>query len=450
MKKLRLFAALPLLAMGFCPTAFAASNIATPEQLFPQLDGILKQAVSQSPGMISRAVDLEIAEHDRVAARAALLPTVGGYYTFYEAKDKRADLGETLDVTKIYYNFSITQPLYHWGDRRNTARIGEIRQNMAEGQYRNAYRLLAQEVRAMYFRLILDKLRAKKASFYLEYANNQLKQGEERLAKKVISDAAMFGIRMEAERAQIGAERAAFDLENDKASFARLTGSTLLSDDQIPDMIPMVGTQNEAVQSTLASFLAQDDPVSIEAANFRQSLDIERLGLAYQKNRLRPKLNFVVGTTQDEQSYTVNTAQKYQVTSYYAGLSVNWTLFDGFAARSGVRGALAKVRQMERDYRLLTERLAQQAQTQAKLAEFTARQVSINDRYLESSEGYLNTRREEHKRGVIAEEDLHKAQLGLFDTQLATYSSRAEYLSALGEFLGTVMEDPVLDNLSGQ
>jgi outer membrane protein TolC len=438
MKNLRLLAALPLLAMGLSTTAYAAGNIATPEQLFPQLDGILKQAVSQSPRMISRAVDLEIAEHDRIAARAALLPTVGGYYTFYEAKDKRADLGETLDVTKIYYNFSITQPLYHWGDRRNTARIGEIRQNMAEGQYRNAYRLLAQEVRATYFRLILDKLRAKKASFYLEYANNQLKQGEERLAKKVISDAAMFGI------------RAAFDLENDKASFARLTGSTPLSDDQIPDMIPLVGAQSAAVQSTLASFLAQDDPVSIEAANFRQSLDIERLGLAYQKNRLRPKFNFVVGTTQDEQSYTVNTAQKYQVTSYYAGISINWTLFDGFAARSGVRGSLAKVRQMERDYRLLTERLAQQAQTQAKLAEFTARQVSINDRYLESSEGYLNTRREEHKRGVIAEEDLHKAQLGLFDTQLATYSSRAEYLTALAEFLGTVMEDPVLDNLSGQ
>jgi len=450
MKKMRLLAALPLFAMGLCATVTAATNIVTPEQLFPQLDSILKQAVAQSPRMVSRAVDLEIAENDRIAARSALLPSIGGSLSIYEAKDKRGDIAERLDVTKTYYSFSITQPLYHWGERRNIARIGEIRHKIAEGSSLEAYRLLAQEVRSLYLRLIMDKLRAEKAALYQSHTANQLKRGEERLAKKVISDAQMFGIRIEAERAQINAERAQFDLENDKASFARLTGGAALTDDQIPDAVPAVASQAQAVQDVLAAFLSQKDPVSVEAQNYRDALEIERLNLANQKTRLLPKFNLVVGTTQDEQSYSLDVAQKYQVNSIFGGFSMSWTMFDGFSARSATRNGLAKVRQMERDYRSLTERLATQAQSQAKLAGFQARSASIYDRLLDSSEGNLRTKNEEFQRGVIAEEDVVNARIGLIDAQINAFANRAEYYTILGEFLATVREDPILANLSAK
>src|SRR5262245_41458000 len=111
MKIPRLFAALPLVLGGFWATASAADSLVTPEQLFPQLDGILKHAVAQSPRMISRTIDLEMAENNRIVSRAGLLPFVGGYYNFYKARDDRADQPEPLDATKVYYNLSITQPL---------------------------------------------------------------------------------------------------------------------------------------------------------------------------------------------------------------------------------------------------------------------------------------------------------------------------------------------------
>lgn len=446
MKLLRLFALPFVLSFGVSGVA-APIGVTTPEQVLPQLDQILKQAVTQSPQMISRALELELAEQDRFSHRAALLPTVGGTYSYYQSREDRADLAESLSVPKQYYNFSVTQPLFHWGERRNTARMGEIRKLISEGNYRQGYRLLAQEVRSSYLRLILSKIRVQRAAHARDNARNQLKIGEQRIAQKVISDAQMFGIRINAERSEIDQEKAVFEFENERQTFRRLTGLPVLAESDIPDSIPAVAHQADAVQGLLASYLAQKDKPSTEAVNFLAAMDIERLRLANNKTRLRPKFNLVAGISQDEQRYAA-LGSKYQVKSTYGGFSATWSIFDGFSARSEVRSSLARIRQMENDFRALDERLAQQAQSQARLAGFQARYCSINDRFLESAEGNLKAKREEFTRGVTSEEDVGAAQIGVYDSQLNAYASRADYYTQVSEFLGTIMEDPALANLA--
>lgn len=448
MKLLKLFAAFtPLFAATVWAADVANHGIVTPESLFPQLDAILKHAVSQSPSMISQAVNEEIAENERVIARSNLLPTVGGYYNLNGARDKRGDLAGSLDVTKIYYNFSVIQPLFFWGERKNLDRIGAIRLEMTKGNVREGYRLLAQEVRTAYLRLIADKLRARRAALSDKRSAAILKRSEDQLTKKVISEAQIFTIRIEAERALVVNERTQFDYENNKLAFSRLTGMPVLRDEEIPDVIPPITPQTEAVQGLLSGYLSQADNPNPEAVTLRQTLDIEKLNLANSKTRLRPKVSVMAGTSQDEQSYTTNTAQKYSVQSYYAGVKVDWQVFDGFAARSAVRSNRAHIRQLESDYRQLNERLATQAQNQAKMLGFYSRYVSINDRLLESSEGHLRSRKEEFSRGVISEEDVGLAEIGLVDSTILAYGSRTEYYTGVCDFLGTVMEDPVLTNL---
>lgn len=446
MKSSRLLAAGSLFASLLLVQALG-QGIVTAEQLYPGLDSILKQAVSQSPRMLNRALDLEIAENDRIAARAGLLPSVSGSYRYYESRERRADLADRLSVPKTYYDFSINQPLYHWGERSNNARVGQIREMIAKGNYQEGYRLFAQEVRSQYFRLIIGKIRAKRAAFYLEHATNQMKLGEQRLAQKVISEGQMFSLRIAAERAQIDAERAAFDHENEKTSFARLTGTPVLAPEAIPDEVPAIAGQDGAIQQTLQGFLAQGEVRSNEAINFRHAVDIERLNLANNKTRLLPKFNLVAGVSQDEQRYTA-LGSKYKVDSFYGGIAVNWTIFDGFSARSSVRSGLARLRQMESDQRMMNERIAQQAQTQARLAGFYARSASINGRLLESAEGNVVSKRQEFDRGVISQEDVNVAQIGLYDMQINTFSSRADYYNQVADFLGTVMADPVVANIS--
>lgn len=446
MKIRRLFLAVPFMIVSVWASP-APENLALPEKVFPQLNEILKTAVQQSPRMLNRTLDLEIAENSRIQARAGLLPSVGGSLSYRQAWDDRADISGRQKLTKTYYDLSVTQPLYHWGERQNNARIGEIQAMISKGSYREGYRILCQEIRSGYMNLIAQKLISKRSQFYLTYANNQLKQSEDRLTKKVISEAEIFPIRLTAEQAQISVERAAFDLANAKASFARLAGITGLSDENIPDEIPVAAYAPMTFDGLLAGFLAHKDLPSNDAITMKHRLDIENLTYENLKTTLRPKFNFIAGTTQDEQSFTLNVAQKYKVNSLYAGLSMNWSIFDGFSSRAGTRSSLARRRQLENDYRTLTEQLTVQAQSQVKMINFAARSMSITDRYLTSGEGNLRVRQEEFRRGVRSEADVSLAQIGLYDSQINAIYSRSDFLLKSSDFLGTITEDPVLDNI---
>ena len=450
MKTWKFFAVVPLMVAGVWAATPAGNEIVVPERVLPGLDQILRGAVQQSPRMVNRALDLQIAADDRIQARAGLLPTIGGSARYNQSRDDRADVAGTLNVRKTYYDFSLNQPVFFWGERRNTARMGEMREKIAQGQYREGFHLLAQELRAQYLQLMVRKASLARSRFYQQFAKNQLILGEDRLAKKVISDAEIFSLRINSERADLDFERNAFEFEGAKTTFSRLAGIPPIANDAIADSIPTLTYEAPVLDRMLAGFLSQKEFPSTEAFAMRHQIEIGNLDYLNQKTRLRPKFSFSIGANQDEQAYNLNTAQKFRVNSKYAGIAVNWAIFDGFAAQAGARIALARRRQLENDYRELTERLAQQAQAQAKQIYFSARNMSISDRFLDSGEGNFRSKQDENKRGLVSETDVSLARLSLHDAQINALNSRADYLLKIGDFLGTLTEDPVLANLAAK
>jgi outer membrane protein TolC len=450
MKFSRLAAAGLLLVANVCLGAPVTGQLTLPEGVYAGLDDILKKAVEQSPRMLSRSLDLEIAEQNRITARAGMLPSLSSSFSYFEASDDRADLPERQRVTKIAYNVTLSQPIFHWGERRNTARIGEIQQKITQGQVREAYRLLAQELRAGYLRLIVLKLGAKRAVFNRDFTAKNLRQEEDRAAKGVISEVEIAAARLSAEQAQNASDRAEFEFHTAKISFARLAGLPAISDDSVPDTVPGLPYALEPYQQLLAGFLNQKELPSPEAVALRNHIEVEKLNYANQRTRLRPKVNAVVATNQDEQSYTANVGLKYEVNSIYGGVSVYWTIFDGFASSASARASLARRRQMEIDYRQLSERLGQDAQNQLKLIEFSARNMSIYDRYLNKSETNLASMQEQFRRGARSETEVAMAQIGLYDSQANAMGARIDFFLKIGDFLGVIVEDPILANLPAQ
>ncbi len=434
------------LSLVLAAAALAADTgaVPLPERVLPGLGPILSDASRQSPRMLSRAIDLEIAENNRLAARSNILPSVGLNFRQVEARDDRADQPKTLSASKTYYDASITQPLFHWGERRNLARVGEIQQQIARGNHREAYRGLALEIRHRYLILIAQKRLVARGRDYVAYTAQQVRLAEERLAKKVISEMEFFPVRLAADQAQIGLERAEFDFASSRAAFGRLVGGAVPAPESIPDDIPELPYDAALFDRLLAGFLADDIPDSIEAVNLGLVRDIEDLNLRNQRTRLRPKVSLVAGANQDEQSYTLNTAQKYKLNSLYAGVTVSWTIFDGFAAQAAVRNSLARLRQLEIDRGELAHRLGQQAQTQAKQVYFSARAMAIADRAYVSAQGGLRARQADFARGAVSESDVALAGIQVHDTRIAAFNARTDFLLRVGEFLGTVGGDPVL------
>lgn len=431
-------------------SAESADGLALPERALPGLAPILQQAVQQSPRMLNRALELEIAENNRVEARAGLLPSVGGSFRQVESRDDRADQTETLRVSKVYYDVSISQPLFFWGERKNSARAGAIAREMADGNYREAYRQLAQQLRSNFGTLVVQKISVARARRYMAYAQQQVTIAEARLAKKEISDLDAFPVRLAAERGQIALEQAEFDFEAAKQSFARLAGIGVFDDGQIPDEIPPVQYSAAAFDRLLASFLGAKESPNLEVVNLHRQVAINELSYLNQKTRLRPKISAVMGANQDEQAYSINGAQKYRVNSLYAGFQVNWTIFDGLASRAATRSALARRRIAENDLAEASDRVQRQAQTQARYISFSARSMAISDRGLDSGRGALRAKQDEFKRGIASESDVSLAELALLDARVAAYNARLDLMLKIGEFLGTLSQDPVVGLLPKQ
>jgi outer membrane protein TolC len=424
--------------------ATSPDSLVLPERVFPALDSILQQATQQSPRMVARAIDLEIAENNRLQARAAVLPFVGGSLRFVEARDDRADLTTPSRVQKSYYDVTINQPLFFWGERMNTKRIGEIQKSISVGNYREAYRQFIQELRMKYLVLIVQKQQVRRATDGLALAQQQMKLGEERLAKRVISDVDFYPLRLAVEQGQIALERTEWEYEQNRRSFARLAGLPAFEDAQVPDDMPLLGYDAQLVDRLLGEYLSAKDLPTNEAVAARRQVEVAELTLKNEKTRLRPKISLTAGTNQDEQAYSLNTAQKYRVNSLFAGVSVSWTIFDGFAAQASTRNALARLRQSRLDADEVAHRLGQQAQHQVKLVNFTARTMAITDRGLAASETNVKTKMAEVQRGIATDTDVAVAKLQLLDARIAAFNNRYEYFWRIGDFLGTLAADPAV------
>ena len=428
-----------------------SSSLPLPENLFPDLKGILEAAARQSPRMIARNAENSIAEQNRILARAGMLPSVTASLQYNPwQRDDRADLAKPTDTKKFYYNLSLNQPLFHWGALRNGSRIGELQEKIVKGQTAEAYRLLAQEIRAQYLGVILRKLILSRAQLNLSITEDQLAVAQGKFEKQVISEGEMFMPRLNHDQAVLAVDRTTEEFESAKTAFAKLTGAPRLNDAQIPEEIPSVTTATDALASILADYTSHKELKSYYLDTLRNQIAIEELNYKVATTRLKPKLNMVVGASQDELSYSSNIAAKYKVQSTFVGFSVYWPIFDGFATRSAVANSLTRRRQAEQAYADAVATLSDQTRSQLKQLSFSARSLEMANRMLGSSENYVQTRRDDVKRGLASEAQLNEVRLIYADARITAFNARFDYLIKTGDFLSLMLEDPALANLVGR
>jgi outer membrane protein TolC len=446
--------ALALVLLGLIPVVHAQSSV--PEGTFP-LPETYFPALKE---LIARNTENAIAEANRIAARSGQLPSAGGYLSYYpEVTETRAVSGTDpqgnplpdakLHPKKLTYNFTITQPIYHWGALRDNTRIGKLQAKITQDQSADAYRVLVDEIRAQYLQVVLNKAALVRTRFNQRIADEQLTLARSKREKNVISEAEMFGPTIGAEQARLATDRAAEDYENSRIYLGKLCGSPTPSDDQIPTEVPPVTPASSALQSVTAEFSGQSEPDTFALQVMRDQIENERLNYQIADTRLRPKVNLVAGTSQDEFSYSVNIADKYKVQSYFAGVSVSWTVFDGFATRSAKRSSLARRRQLEENYRNQTADTITAVKTQLRQLEFAARNLAIAERMFSSANDMVAAKKEDLARGVASDAEVDTVQLTAYEWQLAAYGARNDYMLRVARLLSATNNDPAFANLPG-
>ncbi len=448
MNPARLLALLVLWVPAISLFGSAVDTAALPERLFPGLDQVLREALSQSPGIILRNLDLEVAKGDETQAKSGLYPNAGGNISYQESRESREGIASAYNAGLLNYAFVINQPIWRWNTVKNNARIGEIRRKMAERQYEDGYRLLALQIRGAYLDLIVQKTTADQAKFNRKLADDALRLAQDRLAKGAISGGEVFNLDMAAQQTALAADRADESLHQALISFRRLTGQVAFDAGQIPDEFPVIHGGEDLPDRLLADFLSQKEPQNNDTLVLRQQLEIDDLYLQTQRKRLYPMFSAIAGLYQTRQQYSITAGSPlYRVTDRYVGVSANWSVFDGLATRGAIKSALARKRQNELRYRQLTENLPEDAQREAKDTDLAMRQMRISDRLFDDRGSYLQVREQDFKRGTVSETDLNAARAAFNAAKIASFGARAAYLQQMGEYLGFIMEDPIVQQL---
>jgi len=423
------------------------SNLPLPETYFPALREILSAAVKQSPRMVARNADNAAAEGNRIVQRAGQLPSLSGWASYYPWDwQDRKDLLKTTTTTKLNYNVTLSQALFHWGALQNNTRIGELQLRMSQGQTADGYRILVQEIRSQYLALIIKKATVGKANLSRQMAEDNFTAAQNKFEKKVISESDMFMPTLSRDQARLVEDRVTEDYASAKSVFAKLCGMPVLSDEQIPNGIPDITVEPTAFEPMLTEF-TQKTPETFTTKYISDQIEVEKLTYDTLNVRLRPKFNALAGTSLDQQSYTTNIAQKFQVTDYFIGVSVSWNIFDGFATSGAKASSLARRRQLEQSYKALSADLSDAARSQYKQVGFSRRAMELSNRLLEGSTGALRDKKLAASRGLASETDVNTFQLQLQDAQINAYIARSDYLIKSGDFLSTTQKDPALSNL---
>lgn len=421
-----------------------ALPISLPEELLPELNAVLHHAMAVAPDIQLANLDLARAEANYLVARAALLPTVAARSHYSISTQRReGDTASESDDQGFFYDIGVTQPLYHWGARKAERDIGELSRLIEQKRVGEARSRLASVLRNQYLGLIIRNLGLAAARRAHELTARGLAAAEERFRAGTLSEAEIVTTRLAAEETALDLRRAEHDVETHVRMFAQLAGDPTFTAERIADEIPSPLFAPELLEArfeALSSEMIRDLPAA-EILELQQQQNEKRY--AIERVRLRPKVSLqanhgLVNLT----TATTATIDQTAVVTTTAAVAVNWTIFDGFAARGAQRAALAAKRRGEREFESFLERTFNDLRRMQREIRMSAQALSLAERRARLTEDALERARADFEAGRIAESTLDAHVSQSQQSALNVAKARGDLLARWIEYVTVSGLDP--------
>lgn len=414
------------------------------EKVFPQLAPLLQKAIEQSPRGMAANLDFLIAQENVQMARARTLPQAGGYLTYSYARDRRLDRADALLADKLAYNFSVTQPLYHWGALKAGTRLSELAARASENNFAEVCRLLVLEIRATYLRLVILKASRERAAFAYRLAGEEETRVREQIKAGALPPASILEAENKVKQTRLDLDRAEEEFRYAKVSVERLAGSDVLADGSIPSLIPRVGYAEDQIRVLEGLFKADPVKGNFRLASAQLRLDQEKLNYQVIDKTLRPKFNAVTGVMQDEVSYTGSPADRARTQSFYGGLNVTWNIFDGFSTPAQRRASRLRQRQLEEERDDRRREISETVQSQIRQIDFSARSLALGESNLDQYNLFVTKKAEDIAFGASAPSELDGITIARDAVLIQAMIQRSDLMVRMAEFLSTIGRDPAL------
>jgi outer membrane protein TolC len=420
-----------------------------PEELFPQLKPILAGALTQSPQMLQRNLDLVQAESTRISTASSLLPSAGGSVS-YGRQTAATKGGVPNDSDGISYSFSLGQPVFHWGTLRAQVQSAKIGVLIAEKNFVEAYRQLALQIRSQYLSLVIKKMGLRNAEYALSMATSALALQEEKLRTGTISPGEILSARFGLEEATLGRDRTLADLQQGLRLFSRMTGQAALKIEDIPEQIKSLGEPSlrSTTMPLVGRFVGGDLKNMPQAQVYQYYLQQSDLAYKVAKYRLYPKIGFGASYLLGSNTNVIgnSVSQSFTTTKSFS-IGANWTIFDGFANKGSKMSVLATKRNYEIQYENYLRSASEQATELERQIDFSARALKLAESRRSIQAGSMEFAEAQFKQGTAGEQAVAATRQGLYQADLSANMARAELISRWTEFLSTLNLDPAMQSL---
>ena len=431
----------------------SSNLVPLPEDLIPALRPILISALSQSPQMIARNIDIAQAEGNRISDRAGLLPSLGTTLQYGNNTTTSSYPTGTVSSSNegFFYSVSANQAVYHWGALKAQADIGKIGLRIAERNYADGYRQLIVSVRTQFLTLIGKKIGLRNATFALQQAEETLAAVKEKVKAKTLPPGADVTFQLAVDDARLARDRIIEDLENSARAFALTIGQNDFGTQNIPDEIPRPSYAPEITARLLQQFLQEQGEKTYGISNLRDQIKQAELSYRITKVRLRPMIGFNASYSQ-QPTATVGPGylQQYITQSKNIDIVAGWSIFDGLATRGAKLAALSGKRSLERTLRTTVDQTMAQARDLEKQLGFSWRGLDLTQQRRDFAEAGVNATIDAVKRGLEPATDIGSARMSFYQYEYYLAGARGDFLNQWSGFVSTLCVDPMLDVIPGR
>ncbi|MGF1530529.1 MAG: TolC family protein [Puniceicoccaceae bacterium] len=408
-----------------------SESVPLPEDYFENLREILDLAGTRAPALVQVGLEREIADQELRIARARYYPTLGVSGNFGYRFEDRGDGGEDFESVSVNASLGLSRPLYHWGSIKAQVNIGEINFENSLIQTRQSFQDVIVRLREDYLRLVLSEMRLRNARLRRNILEQEIAQKAADFEAGVMSDEAYLNFQIDLENSLLEID----DLEMRKdrlvAEFSRIAGL----DREIPIPARVDALDIEALdrlfgnQFAGSSWIDQTDEVRLS----QNEMEKESRNRIIVNSRQTPNLSFSANISQRP----VNTANENDVNtiSYFAGISVGWNIFDGFATQASKRISFLRSRKLEFEHRnILSTRQLDETELRERI-QIQLRKHKLLESQLDLFSRVYQRAKRDHEMGQTSANDLRESQLQFYNLELRVHESRVELLMMLTRYL---------------
>jgi outer membrane protein TolC len=438
--------------VSFASLRAQSTNIAgtLPEDYLPELKEILTTALKRSPEVIAKEFETLVQEAKAIQVRAALLPQFGGNFSYgiNQVEDAAAQTNAKSKDDGFFYNFGLSQAIFHWGALKNQNLAARINLLVTEKAFAVAYRELSVTLRKTYLGLIVEKARLNHFREVLRLAKDEVTVATAKKEMGTISSADLAGQELVARERALDVERALAEFRLNCGRFARLAGLPDLPEERVPDDIPLPAYSEPQVTVMAATVLKENAQSTLEYEIYDLRIREAELRQKIEKTRLLPKFGASANYSLENTTNVIGTvAEQKAVTRQSIAIGGNWPIFDGLASRGAKREALLTKRSLEHKKATEIDRTLQSVQALERTLKLDAEQVSLSEIHRGLADEARKQITDEVRLGNLAKVDVDRAQLGILLADVQNLASRAAYLGHWSEFVAVAGDDPVLTNL---